>query len=293
MSAPLRSPALRTSHALRTLAAATVALASVLLAHPPAEAATPERAMWVWTQPPAKTLVSFAKRHSAQDLFLSVPPNLPSSSALSWVRSVSKAARGTGIRLHALGGDPGWIDDPAAALAWQEAALSTGLFTGSHVDVEPWGHPAWDTDRAGTVARYLDLLGALEASTALPVEADVAFWLHTVGTDEGRSLDAAVLDRVDAVTIMSYRNTVTGADSITDVGATTLATAAAAGKPARLAVETRYLGDDAISRKQTFYGQSDVDLATALQQVDAAEAGSPSYAGISVHDYAGWDALPG
>ena len=136
MSAPLRSPALRTSralrtsHALRTLAAAAVALACVLLTHLPAEAATPQRAIWVWTQPPAKTLVSFAKRHSAQDLFLSVPPNLPSSSALSWVRSVSKAARGTGIRLHALGGDPGWIDDPAAALAWQEAALSTGLFTG-------------------------------------------------------------------------------------------------------------------------------------------------------------------
>jgi hypothetical protein len=193
---------------------------------PPTGAAGP-RAMWVWTQPSAKTLVSFARQHGVMDLHLSVPPALPTSSALTWVRSVSKAAAGTGIRLHALGGDPGWVDEPAAALAWQRDALSTGLFTGAHIDLEPWGHPQWNTERDRVVAGYLSTLDALARATDRPVEADIAFWLHTVPTADGTPLDAAVLQRVDRVTVMSYRNTVTGPDSIIDVATTALATAAA------------------------------------------------------------------
>ena len=56
-------------------------------------------------------------------------------------------------------------------------------------------------------------------------------------------------------------------------------------------METNYLGADPVSRKQTFWGSTQAQLTTALAAVDAAEAGSASYAGIAVHDRAGWEAL--
>ena len=249
------------------------------------------RGMWVWNQPTPKSLVAFAQARGISELFVSVPNNLPTSARLTWVKSVSKLAVPAGIRLQALGGDPGWIDDPAAAVAWQNAALSTGLFSGVHVDIEPWQRGDWDTDQARVVAGYVDTYDRLRAATTLPLEADVPFWLGTLSTGDGTALDAAVLARVDKVTVMSYRDTVTGADSITDVAARTLAAGVTAGKPVRLAVETNNLGSDPVSAKQTFYGSTEAAVNAALDQVDAAESGVASYAGMAVHDYVGYDAL--
>ena len=249
------------------------------------------RGMWVWNQPTPKNLVAFAQARGITELFVSVPNNLPTSARLTWVRSVSKLAAPAGIRLQALGGDPGWIDDPAAAVAWQDAALSTGLFSGVHVDLEPWQRADWNTDQARVVAGYLDSYDRLQAATALPLEADVPFWLWTLSTADGTAVDAAVLARVDKVTVMSYRDTVTGADSITDIAARTLAAGVTVGRPVRLAVETNDLGSDPVSAKQTFYGGTEAAVNTALDQVDAAESGVASYAGMAVHDYTGYSAL--
>lgn len=38
------------------------------------------------------------------------------------------------MRLSALGGDPGWVHDHAAALTWQRTALNTGLFSSNHIE---------------------------------------------------------------------------------------------------------------------------------------------------------------
>ena len=118
----------------------------------------------------------------------------------------------------------------------------------------------------------------------------MSFWLHehTVG---GRPADEAVMDVVDAVTVMSYRDTATGPDSITGVAGAALASARTLGRPVRLAVETRFLGDDPVAAKQTFHGATQRQLDRALADVDAALAGHPTYAGIAVHDHAGWSAM--
>ena len=273
---------------MKRLAVVVAALLVVALGAP-ASAAAPVRAMWVWDRPAARSLVAFARDQGVQDLFVAVPAEI--GPALPWYRDLRSRTLAAGIRVHALGGDPGWVDQPGAALAWQRGALATGLFDGVHVDVEPWLHPAWDTDRAGVVTRYLDLLAGLNADTALPFEADVAFWLDQVAAPSGGRLDEAVLARVDAITVMSYRDTATGPDSITGVGAAALDAAARAGKPARLAVETNFLGADPVSQKQTFHGQTRAAMAAVLAAVDAASAGSAAYRGVSVHDRAGWTAM--
>ncbi len=61
---------------------------------------------------------------------------------------------------------------------WLGPAMGTGLFTGVHVDVEPYTTSAWQTDRAGVVGRYLGALGALDSivSAAAPAAAKQTFY---------------------------------------------------------------------------------------------------------------------
>ncbi|RZS89863.1 hypothetical protein EV189_1639 [Motilibacter rhizosphaerae] len=248
-------------------------------------ASAPGRAMWLWTRDDPATVVAFARAHGVTELYAAVPPALATSPALPWARRLSAKAHAAGLRVAALGGDPGWLADPAGARAWMTAATATGLFDGVHVDVEPYLLPGWDSDRAGTVAAYLALLGSLHAASPLPLTADVPFWLD--GVDAGRAgprLDVAVLARVDGVVVMSYRTTAAG---VLAVGAATLAAAASAGKPARLALETNATGEGGTS----LAGRSAAELAGIAAAVDAGAAGSAAYAGIAVEDYRGWAAL--
>ena len=96
---------------------------------------------------------------------------------------------------------------------------------------------------------------------------------------------------VGAVTVLSYRNFVTGPDSITDISASARAEAQRLSVPCRLAVETKHLGDDHVSRKQTFHGLGQAALQSAMTQVDTLVGSASSYAGIAVHDYAHWRVL--
>jgi hypothetical protein len=91
---------------------------------------------------------------------------------------------------------------------------------------------------------------------------------------------------------MSYRKRVSGPDSITSLGSHALRTGAELGVPVRLAVETNRLGTSPVDRKQTFFGTSRARLSKALRALDELEATMPSYAGMAVHDFAGWKALP-
>jgi hypothetical protein len=109
-----------------------------------------------------------------------------------------------------------------------------------------------------------------------------------VPTASGDSLEAAVLQLVDAVTVLSYRNFVTGADSIIDISASARTEAQRLSVPCRLAVETKYLGDDAVSRKQTFHGLGKRALNDALSRVDGILGNDSTYAGVAVHDYEHW-----
>lgn len=250
----------------------------------------PGRAMWVWDRSPVAELVDFASAQGVRELFVSAPTALATSPDLGWYRQLRDATRAAGIRVQALGSETTWIDHPRQALAWQSSALSTGLFDGVHYDVEPWIHPRWATDRTAVARSYLGLLDDLARATALPVEADLAFWLDEVKVN-GQRLDVAALARVDAVTVLTYRTVATGPDSITALGGRALDAGARAGKPVRLAVETRQLGDDPVAAKQSFAGHTRTELDRVLAEVDAAEATSASYRGMAVHDRVGWTEL--
>ncbi|WP_125035467.1 hypothetical protein [Nocardioides sp. LS1] len=270
-----------------------LALVAALLAMtPPAQAATPApgRALWLWDRPDAATVVAFAVEHGVSEVFVSLPPDLAHDPSLGYYQDLRARTRAAGITMSALGSETTYVDQPKVALAWQRSALSTGLFDGVHLDIEPWAHPDWKTARAALLDRYLALLSTLAGDTTLPVEADIAFWLDTIKV-HGHRLDKQVIARVDAVTVMTYRHVATGSDGILALGAKAIEAATAAGKPVRLAVETNHLGDGPIALKQTFWSRPEPELTAVLGQVDAGVPAGSTYRGIAVHDYEGWRAL--
>jgi hypothetical protein len=167
----------------RVIAAVTVAV--TLATAVPAAAAPPVagRAMWLWTGAAPAQVVAWAVRQRVTTIFVSVDQK----SDLGRLRDLKRRADAARIRLDALGGDPDWIADPAAALAWSRAVEATGLFAGRHVDAEPYLSARWDTDRAGTATGYLRLLDTLRRGGRTPLEVDVPFWYGEIAFEKGTS----------------------------------------------------------------------------------------------------------
>lgn len=255
-------------------------------AMPPAAVGT--RATWLWGDQPAAEVVTWAADHGLQEIFVHVRPAVLTNGDLPRLQEMRRRADLAGIRLTALGGDPSWVTDHAAALGWQRAAVATGLFSGLHVDVEPYLTPGWSTDLNGTAKAFLSMLDALRAGSRLPLEADVPFWYgqYTVG---GKNLAGEVLRRVSAITVMSYRDTGTGPNSILEVSRDWLARGAAAGKRVRLGAETGPLPDCPYC---TFAEEGATILGNELAEVDAATRAVNAFAGIAVHHYGSWRTLP-
>ncbi|MGN6612075.1 MAG: hypothetical protein ACTHLJ_09890 [Angustibacter sp.] len=286
----------RTTSAL--VAGALAAVVAWAVPAPAAQAATspasPTRPLWVWGKDDPQRVVDFAVSHGVAELYVHVTPTVLTDGDLPRLRSLAQLAQGAGLTLTALGGDPAWVNRPADALTWQRAALSTGLFGAAHVDVEPYALAGWSkpSKRAALAAKYVDLLGRLQSDDPLPLEADVPFWYDTVASPSGHgTLADDVLARVDAVTVMSYRDS---AAAMVDVGRDVLQRAdriaATTGRrvPVHLAAETNPLSDCSYC---TFAEEGDAALRQALDAVDAAGAAYPSYAGTAVHDLTGWSLL--
>ena len=252
---------------------------------PPAAPGT--RAMWLWDDSPASEVITWAAGHGVSEIFVHVAPATLSRD-LPRLRELKQRADGSRIRLTALGGDPAWATNHAAALAWQRAVVGTGLFNGLHVDVEPYLSPGWTTDLNATATAYLSMLDKLRTGSKLSVEADVPFWYgqHTIA---GKNLATETLRRVSAVTVMSYRDTGTGPNSILEVSRDWLARGAATGKRVRLGAETGALADCSYC---TFAEEGATALGTELAKVDAATRQAYGYAGIAVHHYGAWRNLP-
>jgi hypothetical protein len=246
------------------------------------------RAMWLWGGDPAAEVVDWAVARGVSEIFVYVSPTVLVDGGLARLQQLRQRADASRIRLTALGGDSSWATDHAAALAWQRTVVRTGLFAGIHLDVEPYLAPGWTTDPQATRRAFLALLDKVRTGSTLPVEADVPFWFgqYRVG---GKNLADEVLKRVTAVTVMSYRDTGTGVNSMLAVGQDWLSRGATVGKRVRLAAETGPLSDCAYC---TFHSAGATRLDQELAKVDAATRSTPAFGGIAVHHYGAWRALP-
>jgi hypothetical protein len=250
------------------------------------------RAMWVWdTSTPAAT-VDLAVAQGISQLYAAVPPQVQSSPKLAQLTDLSHRAAAAGIRVDALGGDPGWVDNQAWVVdQWLRPALASGLFTGIHVDIEPYTTPAWQTQRAKVVKKYLATYDSLAAAAGqTPIEADIPFWFDEIPAN-GSTLDREVMRRTDGVAVMAYRNLASGPDGTIALAAKEVTAGAALGVPVRIGQETNPLGTDPSETKQTFAGQTRTQMEVQLAAVTSAFHGSPGFAGLAIHDSRGYAAL--
>ena len=237
--------------------------------------------MWVWDWSDAESVVRLARTRGVDTLFVAVPADLTTSPSLTRVRDLVMQARSAGLRVDALGGDPGWVDDPTWAVdRWLRPAVATGLFTGLHVDVEPWTTAAWTTRRSTTISAYLTLLDRLvSASGTLPLEIDIPFWFDQITAGERSTLDRETMRRVSAVTLMAYRNTAAGTDGTLAIAAAELAVGRGPGQAGPHRPGDDALGADPTEVKQTFHGQTLARMNDQLAQVDSGASAYATYAG--------------
>ena len=133
---------------------------------------------------------------------------------------------------------------------------------------------------------YLELLDRLRA---LPVrlEVDVPFWYGSIPAPGGNLADA-VLARVDAVTVMAYRDHALGENGILDISRDWMRRTTQAHVALTLGAETHPLPDCA----HCTFAEEGAAVLDREQAVIARQLRNrPSFAGVAVHDWAGWRAL--
>jgi hypothetical protein len=181
-----------------------------------------------------------------------------------WRRLIADAHR-RGIRVEALDGDPTWALQVfhAAPLAVVDAvrAYNAGAapherFDGLHFDIEPYTLLSWryPRSREQVLRELLDVVLQCQArarAAGLQFGVDVPFWWDAVDSRTGRPVSATVfegapvsavrvlIDRLDNVGIMNYRNAAEGPDGMIANGTALLAYASRAkGARVYMGVET-------------------------------------------------------
>lgn len=214
------------------------------------------QATWFWrpTTAPA-ILISFLRTWEVSEVFVGVPWTGPDSSVIA----TAKAPRAAGVTVSCLGGDPCWAESPELAAAWVARAWDGGLFTGIHLDIEPWTLPSWRGHED-------DLL------------AGIAFAIQSA------QLASAGHDATEPHQHFPYR------DRATDI----LAFAAEARRLATSATCDYRVGVETLPSPEprtTFADDSIGVLRRELATVATALSEDPACRGLAVHDITGWQQL--
>jgi hypothetical protein len=194
-----------------------------------------------------------------------------------------------GIKVYLLAGAYTYIEDdgPLQELIllyqdYQNRVSGTRRFAGLHLDIEPHQHPSFFSGkRAELLAGFLSLIIKLQAQT--PVEIDIPFWFDDTVSYKGgeKPLYQALIDTVDRVFVMSYRDS---AEAMYEIAKEEISYAASVGKPIMLGAELSPSNEgDQVSYaeegKAYFYGQLE-ELFTKLPDVPRS--------GVAIHHIRTW-----
>lgn len=276
----------------------------------PTPAAAPRgiTAMWVWDSAvdravdprgtgyaPAEPgpLAEFVRTHGLTTVHLSAPWAADQGPVAPWLTSTVSAVRAEGARVGVLGGDPPWLDQPALAVQWMQAATAGRDVTHVQLNVEPWTRPEWFSDRAGQVTRWFTVLDTVRAQLpeGVGLGVDVPYWLAWEPWGDG-TVASAAMSRADRVEIVAFVDHAEGPDGILALSADAVATAVAAGLPFTVGVETDT--PEVAGGAEWTFGDDGVEaLDRETDLVAAALAGTPGFEGVAVQHYRTWRGLLG
>lgn len=287
------------------------------------------RAMWIYktelvmdSAEEQETLFEFCRQRQITDLFWQVHFSRGGDGSASldneeMLRSFLGEAHRSGLRIHALTGDPSHVrpekhervlSSAAALVRFNRGSTEDSRFDGLHLDVEPHGLPDWKTAETGKKIEFLTSFVELHyevsdylrsADPSLIFGTDVVFWLNKLKDDGSllypvkvRDLEtdpaAHLLGIVDHLAIMSYRNTATGNNGIISLVDQTIHQADTTEAKVFVGVKMADIGLDL----ETFFGRSEEEMMRTLAPVEETFRSHRSYAGFSFFHYEAFKAMP-
>lgn len=232
-------------------------------------------------------------------------------------RAFIQRAHSRSLRVHALFGDPshalkarhGIVFASAdGMMAFNREGPEEARFDGIHSDIEPHGLPQWkkadlkakcDLLRQFVEVQQQTVARIRAADSRLIYGADIVFWLDKTNAEgkpvypvnfQGVTKDAAkhLLDFVDHVAIMSYRDTAGGKNGIVSLVAKTIEYADTCKAKVFIGAKMADIGP----KMESFYGLTETQMMAALQPVEEAYRSHPGYAGLAFFMYEAFKTMP-
>lgn len=254
--------------------------------------------MWVWG---SDTVLDQTSRNKLLDFAVASGINRLYSEAeglviheQSTLADFIRASRARGIEVELLFGMREWAfeENHHQVLALADQVIDytrkypDALPVAMHLDIEPWSLQEWADDVEGIANQLLDLFDKVRArlhEIDLPLTVDIPVWFDRVPVSRdgrpARPLYQLVIDAVDGVTLMNYRNTY---QRLIDDAAPELLYASGAGKPVVVGVETLCIEPASI----TFCGIGRDVMESKLASLDLdMPLQYSSYSGHAVHHF--------
>ncbi|TRZ38238.1 amidase [Niallia circulans] len=268
--------------------------------HTNAAANSKTNATWIWnpwsltTAAGQNKVINFLVKNNVTDVYLQIDQEVERK---TYQQFIAKATAKS-ISVHALDGAAKWALAGGQAYAdsmfawlknYQKSSAANQRFNGVHFDVEPYILTEWNTDRDAVVLAYQKLIkrsSQLSSKLSLDLSIDMPFWFDeiTFANTYGKSnLAKWAIKNTDAVTIMAYRNTATGANGINSLVKTEVQYAKDAGKAINIGVET---GESAEGSNISFYEKSKTYMKNELAKV--AKAYPQENVNLAVHYVDTW-----
>ena len=291
--------------------------AAFLLAVSPA-ARPAERAIWIWEQPSyamvespteADAAFAFLRRQRVGTLYLYADSfqgrNLIVERPQAYRDFISRAHR-KGFKVYALLGSaylnteryvlPARRADARAmlqrVLAYNAAAGPGGKFDGVNFDIEPHLLDQWSTEKRKLLHDFLEMSASLMAlkrksGETLPIGPAMPFWwdgIELAWHGKTKPVSQHVIDTVDYVVLMDYRNKAAGGDGILAHADSEMAYATQVHKPVVIGLEITPNELD----KVTFNKRTEAEFEQEVALVERAYRGRRAYGGLALHHYRGY-----
>ena len=289
------------------------------------------RAMWVWNfdiledETKADEFFAFVAAKNINTLYMNTGYDETGVSRVvthpEQYKAFVKRAHAMNVKVEALDGESTWVrpENHSIALgkineiiAYNKNAAPAERFDGIHHDNEPYTLPEWDDSMGALATAYLDLAKAscdIAKANGLTYAVDIPFWYDAVSATanveyngEVKGLNCHIIDTVDYIGIMAYRDTALGTDGIIYHTEDEVKYAAYSGKEVVIGVETYDVPDhEANPPKITFYQEGEdymnAEIAKVIDHYSNAfnrldNHAAPGFKGMAIHYYDTYKDLP-
>lgn len=260
-----------------------------------------EKGTWIWDaqiiRSEQERILDFARENGLTSLYLHIDRDMKPEDYQKFIRR----ATSLNIRIEALAGKPYWaFRDHQARIEefiiwvkdYNASVDPQGRFQGLHLDIEPYILEEWKTENKRVMENWMDNMRFIEKETkgtGLNITVDVPFWIYRTKIPESDyTFSAWLLEKVDGLVIMDYRNFSLGNNGIISNANPIMREAASLQKQAIIAVETApsMEGDHT-----TFHSMSTEAMEEELRIAKKELSRYTSFAGFAIHDYKNWREL--